>query len=241
MFLFIIIIILGLIMMTIVLLMMMLLLLRMWFCSCINMVMSSSSSSSSSRNDSVNVSLGDLKGELLEIKGILREKQKQKREKRLRLPQTRAATGEEVLRDTQRRPMKPSSALVPSMKNKRYGNSNNDNNSNKNNNRNSMGITAMNGPMMIPQSEIDAFNESVELSSSEKEILNLLSQGYTNAEIAKLRKNTSKKSNSNGNGVSASSTSSVSRIISTLYSKTLTKTRTELVKWGLKMGHIPKE
>ena len=75
----------------------------------------------------------------------------------------------------------------------------------------------------ISAMELNDFNQNIKLTPTEEETLNLVSQGYTNGEIAKLR------------GVS---TTSVSRSISSLYAKTLTKTRTELVKWGIQSGHI---
>ena len=75
----------------------------------------------------------------------------------------------------------------------------------------------------ISAMELNDFNQNIKLTPTEEETLNLVSQGYTNGEIAKLR------------GVS---TASVSRSISSLYAKTLTKTRTELVKWGIQSGHI---
>lgn len=153
-------------------------------------------------------SLRDLKGDILEIKGILREKKKSRR-----LLRASAGTSTNTAENDNKligrpisSPSPPSSALVPLSKIKRLGESN------------------VNGAI-IPQSEIDAFNARVQLTPSEKNILNLVSQGYTNKEIAKRIGN-------------STSTTSVSRTISNLYSKTFTKTRTELVKWGMRMGYI---
>lgn len=71
--------------------------------------------------------------------------------------------------------------------------------------------------------EIETIQSQVRLTDTEKEVLKLLSKGCTNGDIAEAR---------------STSVQSVSRTISKLYSKTLTKTRTELVRWGMKMGHI---
>jgi DNA-binding NarL/FixJ family response regulator len=71
--------------------------------------------------------------------------------------------------------------------------------------------------------EIANIQSQVRLTDTEKEVLMLLSEGYTNGDIAQTR---------------STSVQSVSRTISNLYAKTLTKTRTELVRWAMKMGHI---
>lgn len=71
--------------------------------------------------------------------------------------------------------------------------------------------------------EIANIQSQVRLTDTEKEVLMLLSEGYTNGDIAETR---------------STSVQSVSRTISNLYAKTLTKTRTELVRWAMKMGHI---
>ena len=71
--------------------------------------------------------------------------------------------------------------------------------------------------------EIETIQSQVRLTDTEKEVLKLLSEGCTNGDIAEAR---------------STSVQSVSRTISNLYSKTLTKTRTELVRWAMKMGHI---
>jgi DNA-binding NarL/FixJ family response regulator len=71
--------------------------------------------------------------------------------------------------------------------------------------------------------EIETIQSQVRLTDTEKEVLKLLSEGCTNGDIAEAR---------------STSVQSVSRTISKLYSKTLTKTRTELVRWAMKMGHI---
>ena len=159
-----------------------------------------SSSSSMGQNDNDDgeekrpVSLRDLKGDLLEIKGLLKKKKKSRN----------------LLRGAQDRSkaLPSSSALVPLSKSRRKGN------------------TKAYGSI-IPQSELDDFDEHIELTTSEEEILNLISQGCTNSEIAKR--------------LGISSTTKVSRTISGLYTKTLMKTRTELVKWGIRMGYISTE
>lgn len=65
----------------------------------------------------------------------------------------------------------------------------------------------------------------VYLTPTEREVLQLLSKGYTNAEIASER------------GVAPDR---VNRTIQKLYVKTGTKTRTALVRWGLQTGYVPK-
>lgn len=71
--------------------------------------------------------------------------------------------------------------------------------------------------------ELEIIQSQVRLTDTEKEVLILLSEGYTNGDIAEAR---------------STSIQSVSRTISNLYAKTFTKTRTELVRWAMKMGHI---
>lgn len=67
-------------------------------------------------------------------------------------------------------------------------------------------------------------DDSIELSSSELDVLCLLSKGYTNGEIAKARGN--------------ASAASVNRILGKLYSKTFTKNRTELLSWAMRSGYV---
>lgn len=73
------------------------------------------------------------------------------------------------------------------------------------------------------QYDMDELRGKVHLTNVEKEILTLLSQGNTNGEIAEAMGFTNVK---------------VSRLISNMYAKTFTKTRTELVRWAIEMGHI---
>ena len=190
----------------------------------------SSSSSSSSTGEAV--TLEDLKGDIMEIKGILKERDRMR--KLLKSSDSDSGTTNEsgmtdTLNTSGNKVMNgipSSSALVPSKKKRSSSTNIPNNNNNNNNNSNNNNDTKING-QKISQSEMDAFNEQVKLTPGEKEILNLLSQGYTNAEIAKVR--------------GYSSTTRVSRVISSMYTKTLTKTRTELVKWGMKMGYISLE
>jgi len=65
----------------------------------------------------------------------------------------------------------------------------------------------------------------VYLTPVEREVLTLLSQGYSNPEIAEER------------GVSLAG---VTRTIQKLYKTTGTKTRTELVRWAIETGYIPR-
>lgn len=104
----------------------------------------------------------------------------------------------------------------------------------------------------------------VDLTPSERQILELLCKGYNNKEISKKyksetkrRKNATSKINQEGNndidGKEKQSESElngkpendrsvnviyVNRVIQTLYSKTGTKTRTELVRWAIKTGQV---
>ena len=160
--------------------------------------------------------LRDLKGDLVEIKSLLREQQElQKRARRLlrAQPPSSSTSNNSSSRNnddsnkirTGNKLVPSTSALVPLSKTQRSG------------------ITSIDGKI-IPQSEIDDFNARIKLSPAEKKILNLMSQGYTNGEISEI--------------IGSVSTARVSRTISNMYIKTFTKTRTELVKWGLKMGHI---
>jgi DNA-binding NarL/FixJ family response regulator len=73
------------------------------------------------------------------------------------------------------------------------------------------------------QYDMDELRGKVNVTNVEKEILTLLSQGNTNGEIAEAMGFTNVK---------------VSRLISNMYAKTFTKTRTELVRWAMEMGHI---
>jgi Response regulators consisting of a CheY-like receiver domain and a winged-helix DNA-binding domain len=73
------------------------------------------------------------------------------------------------------------------------------------------------------QHDMDQVRGQVHLTNVEKDILTLLSQGNTNGEIAEAMGFTNVK---------------VSRLISNMYAKTFTKTRTELVRWAIEMGHI---
>jgi DNA-binding NarL/FixJ family response regulator len=63
----------------------------------------------------------------------------------------------------------------------------------------------------------------VYLTPAEREVLDLLCKGYTNQEIATER------------GVILQG---VTRVIQTLYSKTGTQTRTELVRWAIQTGYV---
>jgi len=73
------------------------------------------------------------------------------------------------------------------------------------------------------QSEIEEIKSQVKVSDVETSILLLLSEGNTNGEIAKALGFTTVK---------------VGKIISNMYAKTFTKTRTELVRWAIKMGYV---
>lgn len=74
------------------------------------------------------------------------------------------------------------------------------------------------------QEELDEIRRKVTLTPTEIDVLKLLSEGHSNSEIANLA------------DISAVR---VGKTISMLYSKTLTKTRTELVRWGIRMGFVP--
>lgn len=63
----------------------------------------------------------------------------------------------------------------------------------------------------------------VYLTPSEREVLGLLCKGFTNGEIASER------------GVNVIG---VNRMIQTMYLKTQTRTRTELVRWAIQTGHV---
>jgi DNA-binding NarL/FixJ family response regulator len=71
--------------------------------------------------------------------------------------------------------------------------------------------------------DLDEMRRNVKVTNIEKEVLELLSEGNTNGEIATIMGFT---------------TAKVSRLISSMYLKTFTKTRTELVRWALEMGYI---
>jgi len=73
------------------------------------------------------------------------------------------------------------------------------------------------------QSELDELGSRAKLTEREEHILKLLSEGHANGEIAEM---------------TGLSLVRVSRIISSMYSKTFTKTRTELVRWAIKMGFV---
>jgi DNA-binding NarL/FixJ family response regulator len=73
------------------------------------------------------------------------------------------------------------------------------------------------------QSEIEEIKSQVKVSDAETSILLLLSEGNTNGEIAQAMGFTIVK---------------VGKIISNMYAKTFTKTRTELVRWAIKMGYV---
>jgi DNA-binding response OmpR family regulator len=64
---------------------------------------------------------------------------------------------------------------------------------------------------------------NVYLTPTEREVLDLLCKGYTSQEIATER------------GVILPG---VTRVIQTLYSKTVTQTRTELVRWAIQTGYV---
>ncbi|KAL3944898.1 MAG: hypothetical protein SGBAC_001043 [Bacillariaceae sp.] len=61
------------------------------------------------------------------------------------------------------------------------------------------------------------------LTDTERDVLELVCKGYTNTEIATER------------GVAVDS---INRMMSTLYSKTDTRTRTEMVRWAVKHGYV---
>jgi DNA-binding response OmpR family regulator len=65
----------------------------------------------------------------------------------------------------------------------------------------------------------------VYLTPVEREVVTLLSRGYTNAEIASERKVTTER---------------IVKILQKLYAATGTKTRTELVRWAVQTGYVPK-
>lgn len=69
----------------------------------------------------------------------------------------------------------------------------------------------------------DASSAPVYLTPAEKQVLDLLSQGLTNAEIATAR---------------SISTSRVSVVLQQLYRKTSTRNRTDLVRWALQHGYV---
>ncbi len=75
----------------------------------------------------------------------------------------------------------------------------------------------------IYQSELDELSSRVKLTDVEIEVLALLCEGMTNGDIAEKM------------GFSAVK---VGRIISKMYSQTFMKTRTELVRWAIKMGYV---
>jgi DNA-binding response OmpR family regulator len=66
---------------------------------------------------------------------------------------------------------------------------------------------------------------SVYLTPAEREVVTLLSRGYTNAEIASERK---------------VATERIVKIMQKLYASTGTRTRTELVRWAVQTGYVPK-
>jgi DNA-binding NarL/FixJ family response regulator len=65
----------------------------------------------------------------------------------------------------------------------------------------------------------------VYLTPVEREVVTLLSRGYTNAEIASERNVTTER---------------IVKIMQKLYAATGTKTRTELVRWAVQTGYVPK-
>ena len=95
----------------------------------------------------------------------------------------------------------------------------------KGNNPNSSAIVPRKkaGKQSMFQKEIDELSSKAELTTVEEDVLVLLSEGNTNGEIAEEM---------------SLSLVRISRIISNLYSKTFTKTRTELVRWAIKMGYV---
>jgi len=68
------------------------------------------------------------------------------------------------------------------------------------------------------------YNDDDLLTTPERQVLELLSQGFTNLEIANVRGNTN--------------AAAVSGIISRLYRKSRTKTRTELLRWAIEMEYV---
>lgn len=158
---------------------------------------SSSSSSIIDSEDRRGEMLQNVKEEILDIKSILQQQ---------RLKESSTTTS------SSKRTILPPSAQIQS-----YSSSSvygailpSNNNDNKNNNK----------PF---QKEIQSLRKNVRLTETEKQVLVLLSEGYTNGDIAQRR---------------STSVQSVSRTIGKLYSKTWTKTRTELVRWAIEMGHI---
>ena len=77
---------------------------------------------------------------------------------------------------------------------------------------------------MLSPTDRDQHDMNVKLTATEQEVLELLTQGLSNGEIAEK--------------VGASSSMRVGKIVSNLYLKTLTRTRTELVRWAIRMGYI---
>lgn len=97
-------------------------------------------------------------------------------------------------------------------------------------------MTGKNGSLVDLKSELTNVKEllrkngrkvvqatDVHLTPAEREVLELLSKGFTNGEIAQER------------GVSVIG---INRTISNLYLKTKTRTRTELVRWSIKTGQV---
>ena len=66
---------------------------------------------------------------------------------------------------------------------------------------------------------------NVYLTMAEREVLELICQGYTNQEIATARK---------------VSVMGVTRVIQKLYDVTRTETRTELMRWAYRTGYVSK-
>ena len=77
---------------------------------------------------------------------------------------------------------------------------------------------------MLSPTDRDQHDMNVKLTATEQEVLELLTQGLSNGEIAEK--------------VGVSSSMRVGKIVSNLYLKTLTRTRTELVRWAIRMGYI---
>jgi len=73
-------------------------------------------------------------------------------------------------------------------------------------------------------SDHNLLHRHLRLTPREQEVLEMLAMGYTNSEIAVAR------------GVSVVA---VNRIIQALYRKTDTRTRTELLRWGIQRGQLP--
>lgn len=91
--------------------------------------------------------------------------------------------------------------------------------------RNTLSSSLPSQTRMLSPTDREYHDLNVKLTTSEQEVLELLTQGLSNGEISARR------------GTSSSLTR-VGKIVSSLYSKTLTRTRTELVRWAIRMGYV---